>query len=155
MMTRLVVMGVVAGLIVPMVAAAQDPDPTLRVGTRVGVPASGYQQVGQRDPFAPLVRPPSAATPTVGTERRAPGLAGQAIADVELRGIIASGATRIALLRAADGKTYMARAQDRLHDGIVRRIEADAIVLLTIATPHTPAREIRKPLRPAAGGGHP
>lgn len=142
--------------------AAQDPPTTLRIGSRVGTseavaaPASGYQEIGRRDPFAPLVNPPSAAAPaTAAPEKRAPGLAGHAIADLDLKGIISSGQTRIALLAAPDGKTYMARAQDRLHDGVVRRIDADAVVMLQNASMFEGAREVRKVLRPAAGGGHP
>jgi hypothetical protein len=133
----------------------QEAQTTLKIGSRVGMIDSGYQEIGRRDPFAPLVRPPSASTPAVTAARRAAGLAGQAVADVELKGVIASGDTRMALLRGPDGKTYLARVQDRLHDAVIRRIEADAIVLLIAASPEEPAREVRKVIRPVAGGGQP
>jgi len=130
---------------------------SLKIGTRVGMPASDYEGQRRRDPFAPLVAPPTPQAAGVGasadTTRRAPGLAGMTAADVELKGIISSGATRMALLEGPDGKTYLARAQDRLHDAIIRRIDADAVVLLTTATPRGGGRELRKSLRPLGEGG--
>lgn len=152
-MTRLVVTTVVAVCAVSGVTvSAQDPV-RIGIGTRVGVPESGYQGLTRRDPFAPLVAPPSATTTAAPAARRAPGLAGMAAADVVLKGIISSGATRLALLEGSDGKTYLARAQDKLQDAIVRRIDADAVVLLTNTAPRGGSREVRKPLRPTADGG--
>ncbi len=143
-----VVLGAVLLGAVP--ASAQEPIP---IGTKVGVPESGYRMQGRRDPFAPLVTSaPPAATTAAASARRAPGLAGLAAADAVLKGIITSGQTRIALLEAPDGKTYLARAQDRLHDAVVRRIDEDAVVLLTGGSARG-GREVRKELRPSAGGG--
>ncbi len=131
-------------------AAAQE---TVGIGTRVGMPETGYQGFGRRDPFAPLVAPPSATPTTATPARRAPGLAGMAAADVVLKGVISSGSTRLALLEGADGKTYLARVQDKLQDAVVRRIDADAVVLFTNTAPPGGSRELRKPLRPKADGG--
>lgn len=143
-----VVLGVLVLGAVP--ASAQEPIP---IGTKVGVPESGYKGQGRRDPFAPLVTsaPPAAAV-AADTARRASGLAGLAVADAVLKGIITSGQTRIALLEAPDGKTYLARPQDRLHDAVVGRIDEDAVVLLT-GTSARGGREVRKALRPNVGGG--
>jgi Tfp pilus assembly protein PilP len=149
-MTHRSVLGVVL-LCLSVPLTAQE---TVKIGTRVGMPATDYEGQSRRDPFAPLVSPP---TPQVATgaaaPRRAPGLAGMTAADVVLKGIISSGATRMALLEGPDGKTYLARAADRLHDAVVRRIDADAVVLLTNATPRGGGRELRKPLRPIGEGG--
>jgi Tfp pilus assembly protein PilP len=149
-----------ACLVVPLVGQDQqvgqvdtETQSTVTIGTRVGLPPTGYQAVGRRDPFAPLVAPPTTAPPPAVPVRRGPGLAGQAFADVELKGIISSGKTRLALLEGADGKTYLARVQDRLHDAVVRRIDSDAVVLLTTSPQEGGGREVRKPLRPASGGG--
>lgn len=131
-------------------AAAQE---TMTVGTRVGLPDTDYRALGRRDPFAPLVTPPSAAAPAATPARRLPGLAGMAAADVVLKGIISSGATRLALLEGADGKTYLARPQDKLQDAVVRRIDMDAVVLLTTGAPQGGTREVRKALRPSSAGG--
>jgi hypothetical protein len=127
---------------------------TIKIGTRVGMPVTGYEGLSRRDPFAPLVTPPTTqVAATAATPRRVPGLAGMAAADVVLKGIVASGATRLALLEGPDGKTYLARAQDRLLDAVIRRIDADAVVLLTNATAKVGGRELRKPLRPVGEGG--
>lgn len=134
-------------LTVPM--TAQE----LKIGTRVGLVPSGYEGQSRRDPFLPLVAPPTAPVATGAPARRAPGLAGMTADDVVLTGIIASGATRMALLEGSDGKTYLARTQDRLQDAVIRRIEVDAVVLLTNTTPRAGGREVRKPLRPAGEGG--
>lgn len=139
--------------VVPVSGQQSGTQETVKIGTRVGVPDTGYQGFGRRDPFAPLVAPPSAATTTPAPARRAPGLAGMAAADVVLKGIISSGSTRLALLEGSDGKTYLARAQDKLQDAVVRRIDADAVVLLTNTAPRGGSRELRKPLRPTADGG--
>jgi len=147
-MRVVVTCGVVLGL--STTASGQQTQSTMTIGTRVGLPPSGYQASG-RDPFVPLVAPPSTSPAAALVAPRAPGLAGQAVADVELKGIIASGSTRLALLAGPDGKTYLARVQDRLHDGVVRRIEADAVVLLTTAGPQQASREVRKLLRPMVG----
>lgn len=139
-----------AGQAWPVVAAPQ----TVALGTRVGTPASDYRGLGRRDPFAPLVEAtPAAPKPGAPAVRRAPGLAGMSVADVVLKGIIASGPTRLALLEGPDGKSYLARAQDRLQDGLVRSIEADAVVLVITGPARGGSREIRKALRPAADGG--
>jgi hypothetical protein len=145
-------------LATPVVTApVQEPlQATVTIGTRVGAPLSGYQG-GGRDPFESLVvvaaTPKAAPTPA----RRIPGLAGMAHADVVLKGIVASGTVRLALLAGTDGKTYLAKLQDRLQDAVVRRIESDAVVLLTTAGAPGGSREVRKTIRPASetqqGGG--
>lgn len=149
-MTRLSLSGVLL-LCLTVPVTAQE---TMKIGTRVGMPASGYEGQSRRDPFSPLVAPPTAPVAAgAAPARRAPGLAGMTADDVVLKGIIASGATRMALLEGTDGKTYLAKAQDRLQDAVIRRIDADAVVLLTNATPRGGGREVRKALRPAGEGG--
>lgn len=126
---------------------------TMKIGTRVGLVPSGYEGQSRRDPFTPLVAPPNAPVATGAPARRAPGLAGMTADDVVLKGIISSGAIRMALLEGSDGKTYLAKAKDRLQDAVIRRIDVDAVVLLTNATQQAGGREVRKPLRPAGEGG--
>lgn len=127
---------------------------TMKIGTRVGLVPSGYEGQSRRDPFSPLVAPPTAPVATsAASVRRAPGLAGMTADDVVLKGIISSGSTRMALLEGTDGKTYLAKAQDRLQDAVIRRIDVDAVVLLTNATQRAGGREVRKPLRPVGEGG--
>lgn len=146
---RMALVALVAAI--PSGAVAQE---AVTIGTRVGTPPTDYRGIGRRDPFAPLVETtPAAPKPGASPARRAPGLAGMTVADVVLKGIIASGPTRLALLEGPDGKSYLARAQDRLQDGLVRRIDADAVVLVTTGPARGGSREIRKALRPAADGG--
>jgi len=144
----------VLGVVLLCLSVSLTAQETIKIGTRVGMPVSDYDGQSRRDPFAPLVSPPTPrAAAGAATTRRAPGLAGMTAADVVLKGIISSGATRMALLEGPDGRTYLARAQDRLHDAVIRRIDADAVVLLTTATPRGGGREVRKPLRPLGEGG--
>lgn len=143
-----------SGLLLLCLSVPVTAQDTLKIGTRVGLVPSGYEGQSRRDPFTPLLAPPTAPVATNGAPaRRAPGLAGMAADDVVLKGIISSGATRMALLEGTDGKTYLAKAQDRLQDAVIRRIDVDAVVLVTNATQRAGAREVRKPLRPIGEGG--
>lgn len=135
------------------VSAGLGAQTTLKIGTRVGAGVvSGYDDEGRRDPFGSLIaeRPAVAAAPV----RRAHGLAGLAMADVAVTGIITSGQTWIAIIAGPDGATYLARPNARLHDAVVRRIDRDAVVFVTQAADVTGAartREVRRALRPSAG----
>ncbi len=131
---------------------AQTP---IKIGTRVGVAdVSGYDSGGRRDPFASLIADRPAAATAATPARRAQGLAGLAMADVSVKGIITNGQKWIAIIAAPDGTTYMARPNDRLHDAVVRRIDRDAVVFFAQVEDATGAmrsREVRKELRPSIG----
>ena len=103
--------------------------------------------VDRRDPFQPL--PVQAAEPR-RAETRTRGLAGLRVGDVEVVGIVAAPDARFAVLEAPDGRTYVARVNDRLADGIVREVVRGA-VLFTVAQADgqagaVPGREMRKAL---------
>lgn len=145
-----------------VVAQAQQPQPTppgLKIGTRVGVPdTSGYDDGGRRDPFVSLIveKPLAVATAADSVEARAKGLAGVAINDVAIKGIITSGDKWLAIIAGPDGVMYLARTDDRLHDGVVRRIDRDAVVFLARARDvagKMVSREVRKGLRAGTGDG--
>jgi Tfp pilus assembly protein PilP len=147
---------VAMGAVVALAAGvtAQEPPP-IKIGTRVGVEPSGYDPQGRRDPFASLVRESPAATATSDAPR-AKGLAGIAVTDVEVTGIITAGEKWLAIVAGPDGTTYLARTNDRLHDATIRRIDRDAVVFLARTrdvTGATVSREVRKALRPTTGGG--
>ena len=135
------------------------PLPTLKIGSRVGVPAkSGYDDGGRRDPFASLIAEKQAAvaTATEPAEGRAKGLAGVAVVDVAVKGIMTSGQTWMAIVAGPDGAMYLAHANDRLHDGMIRRIDKDAVVILARVPDGTGkmvSREVRKGIRPQTGDG--
>ncbi len=141
-----------------LLSASADPgaqEPPLTIGTRVGERrVSGYDPEGRRDPFASLI-----VTPTAGVEpepKRAQGLAGVAVADAVVTGIVVSGTAWLAIVAGPDGEMYVARTHDRLHDAVIRRIDGDAVVFLATVRDgagNSVSREVRKALRPTTGAG--
>lgn len=170
-MTRAFAIAIVALLCAP-VLEAQAPTPTAP-STRVEdlarsgqAPASSpsqapentapvppasyvYAAEGRRDPFVPAVGRGLTVAPAMAA-RRPPGVAGLMTADFVVRGVIESQGAWVAMVRATDGRTYSMRAGDRLMDGTVRAITADAVVILQeVNDPLSNAkqREVRKVLR--------
>lgn len=164
----LVVLMVGAGLGLGTTLAAQAPPSaspvpvvaplsTLKIGTRVGVPEkSTYDDGGRRDPFVSLIveRPPAIATGGDSMETRAKGLAGVSVVDARVKGIITSGEKWLAIISGPNGAMYLAHADDKLHDGLVRKIERDSVVFVARTVDHagkTVSREVRKAIRATAG----
>ena len=151
-----------AALLVSAGVGAQSPAALpaateLKIGTRVGVTiASGYDDGGRRDPFASLIReqPTVIANNGETVKVRAKGLAGVAVNDVSVKGIITSGEKWIAIVAGPDGASYLARTDDKLHDGSIRRIDRESVVFLARVqdgTGKTVSREVRKGIRATAG----
>ena len=108
--------------------------------------AAGHDQAGRRDPFAGPAAPQAGA---VAGERPG-GLAGLAVDDAVLRGIVRTRENRVAFLEAPDGRTYAVRSADRLYDGAVQEIAADLVLFLRDAAGSAPGeRVVRKRLRGA------
>jgi hypothetical protein len=131
---------------------AQD---AVAVGSRVGTaPSSGYDDGGRRDPFvSPMV---SRRTAQVPGRPFGAGLAGVSITDVVVTGITRAGRKSTAILQTPDGKSYMVSSQDKLADGAVKSIEADAVVFVEMssdAAGATRPHEVRKPIRVTTGVG--
>ena len=133
----------------------------LLVGWSAGLSAQqppGYDAGGRRDPFVSLIAPKKeVAAPSAAPVRRAggTGLAAITVTDVVVKGVVRSGTTEIAILEAPDGKTYIARRQDRLQDGAVKSIEADAVVFIeqvADARGGLRPRDVRKPIHAVIGG---
>jgi Tfp pilus assembly protein PilP len=104
--------------------------------------------------IVPKVAP--AGKPAPGRTRPAAGLGAVSVSDVVVKGLMRSGTTLIALLQGPDGRTYMAKRQDQLQDGVVTRIDVDAVVFTersADAAGVVRARDVRKPLRPVVSGG--
>ena len=157
-----------AGLLVGVTVAAQAPPAPqaeaprpaapLKIGTRVGPPQlSGYDDGGRRDPFASLIveKAPTVATSGDSMEARAKGLAGVAVVDASVKGIITSGSEFLAIIAGPNGAQYIAHANDKLHDGSVRRIDRESVLFVSRATDVTGkmvSREVRKGIRATAGG---
>jgi Tfp pilus assembly protein PilP len=110
-------------------------------------PAFSYDPAGRRDPFVSLVG--RGSTPDASAVRAA-GLPGMLINEVSLKGIMKERAGFIALVQGTDKKTYAVRQGQRLLDGSVKSITADAVIFAQdVNDPLSVVkqREVRKALR--------
>lgn len=119
---------------------------------------SGYDAGGRRDPFVSLIVPKvsTVAARPVATSRPGAGLAGIAVSDVQLKGVIRSGATFVAILEGPDGRTFLAKRLDRLVNGVIKGIESNAVVFterVEDAAGAVRQRDVRKALRGVVAGG--
>lgn len=140
-------------------AAPAAPAPQASAGQAAAAPAAPapesqgftYNSEGRRDPFVSLIRRGGTGlSPTIGGGARPAGLGGLETAEVTLKGTIASQGGYVGILLGADNKTYIVRAGDRLLDGTVRSITANALVILQqVNDPLSleKQREVRKVLR--------
>lgn len=136
--------------------SAQTPAPP---APKTPPAAKEYSDGGRRDPFVSLIAPRVAPTAPAAASRPksipGAGLSGLAVSDVTVKGLIKSGATYIALLQGPDGRTYMAKREDRLQDGVVTRIESDGVVFterLSDSAGMVHTRDVRKALRAVVSG---
>jgi Tfp pilus assembly protein PilP len=114
--------------------------------------AYSYDPAGRRDPFVSLLNRGAELGPL---GERPTGVAGLSVNEVSLRGIILSEGTYIAVLQAPDNKTYIVRGGDRLFDGSVKSITADAVIFLQeVNDPLSlvKEREVRRGLRETEEG---
>jgi Tfp pilus assembly protein PilP len=129
-------------------AAPQSPAPPQpQAGAQQPAEAFSYNPEGRRDPFVSLLVRGGERS---GPEVRPQGREGLLIGEVTLRGIVRSRAEFMAMLQGADNKTYIVRAGDRMLDGVVKVISADAVVFAQdVNDPLSlvKQREIRKALR--------
>lgn len=157
-MMRWPLMFVLAAALAAAAPAVVNAQSQIPIGTRVGESPSGYDEGRRRDPFVSLIvpKPSPASKPAAGITRPATGLGAVSVTDVVVKGVVRSGTTLIALLQGPDGRTFLARRQDRLQDGVVARIDTDGVVFnerTADAAGVVRARDVRKPLRSAASGG--
>lgn len=133
-----------AGPVIPNAPAA------IAVGSRVGEVMSSYDSGGRRDPFASLVTPKRASVSGEGARQRPPaGLAGVALADVLVRGVVRNGGTMLAILEGPNRQSYVSRVNDRLLDATIVRIDADGVIFGEQAERGMAPNHLRKSLRPA------
>jgi Tfp pilus assembly protein PilP len=110
-----------------------------------------YNPDGRRDPFVSLL---SRGMET-GAGPKAAGLAGIATSELVLRGVMQSRGAYVAIVRAPDGRTFRAHANDRLADGVIRSVTAQEIVIMQeVNDPLSlvKQREVRKGLRTVEDG---
>jgi Tfp pilus assembly protein PilP len=123
----------------PAAAAAEAPAPPAE--------AYSYRPDGRRDPFVSLI---ARGTDLRAAANRPAGLAGVAISELTIRGIVRSRDAHVAMIQAPDNRTYIVRQDDRVLDGTVKSITVDTVIFLQeVNDPLSlvKQREIRKPLR--------
>ena len=110
-----------------------------------------YAVDGRRDPFLSLVN--RGADPRgTGNQpaKRAEGIPGLLTSEINVRGIVQTRGEYVAMVAGVDGKVYSIRAGDKLADGVVRQVTAQAVVILQeVNDPLSleKQREVRKLLR--------
>ena len=133
------------------VAASATPSQQMAKPAEAGAPFT-YNPEGRRDPFVSLIgrgNDPKAAG------ARPPGVPGLLINEVSVKGIVRNSAGFVALIQGPDNKTYVVKAGDRLMDGSVKSILADAVVFsqdVNDPLSLVKQKEIRKALRSTEGG---
>jgi Tfp pilus assembly protein PilP len=134
----------------PPAPAKPKPNPNLPA------PPANFEYTAdkRRDPFISLVNRGVDATtqtgPGVEVARRAEGVPGLLTAEIVVRGIVLTRGAYVAMVAGADKKVYSVRAGDKLADGVVRTVTADAVVILQeVNDPLSleKQREVRKLLR--------
>ena len=132
-------------------AKPASPQPPVTATPPPAAEAYTYDPAGRRDPFVSLLSRGLESS----TGKKLTGLAGLATGEVMLRGVMESRNSYVALVSGPDGKTYSARVNDRLLDGIIRSVTPQGIVIMQdVNDPLSlvKQREVRKGLRTAEDG---
>ena len=116
---------------------------TARDEGQVPETATDEEADGGRDPFARPVA--SGSRPSV--ETRPSGLSDLAVDEVVLRGVVTTRDGRLAVLEGPDGRAWVARPGERLHDGTLHRITADEVLFLRDAADPVAEPVVGKRLR--------
>jgi Tfp pilus assembly protein PilP len=154
-MTRLALVGALLAALALRVSAqqpapAQPPSPPAAVEKPAPAPpppAFTYEATGRRDPFVSLVGRGSTPDPSGA---RPAGLPGMLINEISVKGIMKERSGFIALVQGTDKKTYSVRQGQRLLDGSVKSITADAVIFsqdVNDPLSVVKQREVRKALR--------
>ena len=110
-----------------------------------------YSSEGRRDPFLDRVnRGTDAVRGGVAATKRPDGVPGLETNALVVKGIVQSRGEWLAMVSGLDGKVYTVRAGDKLFDGVIRTITAQAVVIFQeVNDPLSleKQREVRKFLR--------
>ena len=109
-----------------------------------------YSPDGRRDPFVSLVNRGTDARGSAALAKRPEGVAGLDTMSLVVKGTMQSRGAWLAMVAGLDGKLYTVRAGDKLFDGVIRTITAQAVVILQeVNDPLSleKQREVRKFLR--------
>jgi type IV pilus assembly protein PilP len=105
-----------------------------------------YKPEGRRDPFISLLGAGETKLPA----KRSDGLAGLAVGEISVRGVLQSRGAMLAMIQGPDSKTYLVRSGEKLLDGTIKSISAQGVVIVQdVSDPLSliKQREIRKDLR--------
>jgi type IV pilus assembly protein PilP len=109
-------------------AAPQVPQTVLEKAESAAEPQGyTYSPEGRRDPFVSLLR--RGVDSRANSGPRAGGIAGLGVAEVSLRGTVASQGAFVGIVQGVDSKNYIVRVGDKLSDGTIRSITADSMVI--------------------------
>jgi Tfp pilus assembly protein PilP len=132
-------------------AATPPPQGAQTPATSADKPAAAaysYDPNGRRDPFVNLLSRGSDMRQSGAT--RPPGLPGQMVGELTLKGVIKGKSGFVAILQASDNKTYIGRPGDRVLDGSIKSIAQDAVVFsqdVNDPLSLVKEREVRKAIR--------
>lgn len=136
----------------PAAGAKTEPPPPAKKSDLPAPPANfEYTAEGRRDPFVSLINRGDEGKAKDGAAgKRADGVPGMLTAEMNVRGIMQARGAYVAMVAGSDGKVYTVRAGDKLADGVIRTVTANAVVILQEV--HDPLslekqREVRKFLR--------
>ncbi len=144
MVIRIACIAAVVALAAPLSAQAPAQAEAAPAPAR---PAYSYDPAGRRDPFVSLL---GRGSDPRSAGNRASGIAGILINEISLKGIMRDRTGFVAMVQGPDNKTYIVKPGDRLMDGTVKSIVADAVVFSQdVNDPLSliKQREIRKNLR--------
>lgn len=130
------------------VVAQDAAAPALKDAAPIQPQGFTYNPEGRRDPFISLLR--RGADDKANNGPRPSGLGGIGTSEVSLRGTMASRGGYVGILQGVDNKSYIVRVGDKLLDGSIKSISADAMVILQqVNDPLSleKEREVRKLLR--------
>jgi Tfp pilus assembly protein PilP len=164
MKLRTTAVALIAALVLPLAVRAQAPaaqppakapaPPAKAPAPDLPAPPANFEYAagGRRDPFLSLINRgvETATQPGQQPVRRAEGVPGLLTAEIVVKGIVLTRGAYVAMVAGADQKVYSIRAGDKLADGVVRTVTADAVVILQeVNDPLSleKQREVRKLLR--------
>ncbi len=135
----------------PAPSTAPPPAPAGQPAAPPPPPASSsytYDPNGRRDPFVNLLSRGSDTRQTGAM--RPPGLPGQLVGELTVKGVVKGKAGYVAILQASDNRTYIGRPGDRVMDGSIKSIAQDAVVFsqdVNDPLSLVKQREVRKTIR--------
>ncbi|MDE2906969.1 MAG: hypothetical protein OXQ28_12915 [Acidobacteriota bacterium] len=109
--------------------------------------ALSYDSGGRRDPF---LAPPARGRPDRFVGARPRGLAGIAVEEMTLRGLVRLGDEYLAMLETEHGRSHVVRGGEELFDGYVQSVAAGGVVIV-VDGPRGAARAVRLTLRSSRG----